>query len=70
MGEEQRMNTVLVKRDENVELTGKTVVLTSGASEKKLGRAAEGKREADPFFEIKSPRATEGDKVTVTVAYC
>lgn len=61
---------VLVKCDEKVQLTGKTVVALSGSAVKNSGLAAEAKRVSDPFFEVKSPRATEGDKVTFTFAHC
>jgi len=64
------MKTLLVKRDERAELTGKTAVLASGVSVKAPRQQKEDKRKADSFFDVRSPRATEGNKVTVTLGYC
>lgn len=64
------MKTLLVKRDEKAELTGKTAALASGVSVKAPQQPKVGKRETDPFFDVSSPRATEGNKVTVTLGYC
>lgn len=64
------MKTPLVKRDDKAELTGKTAALAGGVSVKAPQHAKEAKREADPFFDVSSPPATEGNKVTVTLAYC
>lgn len=66
------MKTLLVKRDEKAELTGKTASLASGASVKapQLQPLKGSKCAADPFFDVRSPRATEGNKVTVTLGYC
>lgn len=59
------MTSLLVTSDEKVELTGKTVLLSADTAKKP--EVADRKPAADPFFEIKSPRAIEGDRVTVTL---
>lgn len=60
------MINILVKSPGRVELTGKTVA-TSGVAVQKSTQSPERKLVSDPFFEVKSPRASDGDRVTVTL---
>jgi len=63
------MRNILVKCDDKVVLTAKTMVAATTSAEKKKA-TREGKRAPDPFFSVQSPRAREGKEVTVTCALC
>lgn len=62
------MKNILIKSSDKVELSSKTVVAAHQSATPQ--NSQERKPRADPFFEVKSPRATEGDRVTVTFARC
>lgn len=67
---ELTMKVSLVTKIADLKLTGKTIAdQNSGAKQKNVQKGAE-KKSADPFFEVKSPRANEGNRITVTFAGC